>query len=232
MQQKKFRKERGLFIVEGLKTVQELLLSDYRVRDIYSSEAIDLEGNLDSIELITPKELARISSLKNPNIVLAVAEIPDSKPIDHGQSLILLLDGIRDPGNLGTIIRTAKWFGINTIVCSEDCADIHNSKVVQSTMGALFHVNVIYQNLEKPIEILKEKGVVIIGAMMNGESIYSLDHSKKTALIVGSESHGISTSVGELCDRQVTIPNKESYRHVESLNAAIATSILLSELTR
>lgn len=232
LHQKKFRRERGLFIVEGLKTVKELLESDYLTRAVYATEDLNqIEPDCGTI-FIKQKELERISSLKNPNTVLAVAEIPNQKPIDLDDSLILILDGIRDPGNLGTIIRTAKWFGVNTIICSEDCADIYNPKVVQSTMGALFHVNVKYQSLTEGIEKLKENKFVVAGAVMGGKSVYSIDKSIKTALVIGSESHGISQPIVDLCDQPITIPNKEDDQRVESLNAAIATSILLSEFTR
>lgn len=232
LHQKKFRKERRLFIVEGLKTVKELLDSNYLTRAIYTVE--DLELNYSECETIfvKQKELERISSLKNPNGVLAVAEIPVENPINLDDSLILILDGIKDPGNLGTIIRTAKWFGINTIVCSEDCTDVYNPKVVQSTMGALFHVNVHYQSLPECLQKLKENEVLIAGAVMGGESVYSVKKSNKTALVIGSESHGISQPIVDLCDQPITIPNKEVDQRVESLNAAIATSIMLAELTR
>ena len=170
--------------------------------------------------------------MKSANSVIAVAKIPEKQIINYDDSLILILDGIRDPGNLGTIIRTAKWFGVNTIICSEDCVDAFSPKVVQSTMGALFHVNVIYEDIQTFIGDLKTKGFHIHGAAMEGTSIYKTDKSSKTALIIGSESHGIRENVLKHCNTLFTIPNLEEEQKVESLNAAIATSIILSELTR
>jgi TrmH family RNA methyltransferase len=232
LHQKKFRRERGLFIVEGLKTIRRLLDSNYLTRAIYSTVDLSLIETDRETTLIKQKELERISSLKNPDTVLAIAEIPDQKPINLDDSLILVLDGIRDPGNLGTIIRTAKWFGINTIICSEDCADLYNPKVVQSTMGALFHVTVKYQTLSESIKKLKENEFIIAGAVMRGKSVYDTEKPNNLALVMGSESHGISPPIIDLCDQLITIPNKEVDQRVESLNAAIATSILLSEFAR
>lgn len=234
LQQKKFRKETGLFVVEGVKTVQELVHSGIEIESIYSTESFDFLNGLapESVFLIKENELARISGLSTPNRILAVAKIPKQPSIDWNCSLIIVLDGINDPGNLGTIIRSAKWFGVNTIVCSEDCVDAFDRKVVQSTMGALFHVNVQYKSLIPFIEDCKRNGFVVIGAAMNGESMYHLSRPVKTALVIGSESHGISESVLKCCDQLLTIPNNESQQRVESLNAGVATSIILSELTR
>jgi TrmH family RNA methyltransferase len=163
---------------------------------------------------------------------LAVARIPEPKQINWNGNLILILDGINDPGNVGTIIRTAKWFGVDTIICSAECADAYDGKVVQSTMGALFHVNLRYEDLMVMMDDCKSNGFRIIGAAMNGESVYDFSNSTKTALVIGSESHGISKGVLEKCDHLVTIPNNETSQKVESLNAGIATSVILSQLTR
>lgn len=232
LQQKKFRKESNRFVVEGLKTVEELLLSNFTVENIYTTDSEAFADVSVPIVSISQKELERISGLKTPNRVLAVVEIPEPQPLNWSQPIVVMLDGIRDPGNLGTIIRTSKWFGVSTIVCSEDCADVWDRKVVQSTMGALFHVNVIYADLEKVLIEAQSNGFKAKAAAMNGTSIYEMENAEKTVLLIGSESHGISPLLLEKCDQTVTIPNRENPQRVESLNAGIATSIILSELTR
>jgi len=234
LQQKKFRKESGLFVVEGVKTVQELISSSFEVDSIYCTETLDFLENLEPelVNIIKEKELERISGLRNPNKVLAVAKIPEAKTIDWNASLILVLDGINDPGNVGTIIRTAKWFGVQTVICSEDCADAYDRKVVQSTMGALFHVNICYRNLAEIIDECQKNDFNVIGAAMNGDSIYNHSKPGKNVLVIGNESHGISNAILEKCNDLVTIPNNEIEQKVESLNAGVAASILLSELTR
>jgi TrmH family RNA methyltransferase len=234
LQQKKFRKENGLFVVEGVKTVQELVSSSFEIDSIYCTETLGFLDNIESelVHIVKKKELERISSLRNPNKILAVAKIPEAKSIDWSAALILVLDGINDPGNVGTIIRTAKWFGVETIICSVDCADAYDRKVVQSTMGALFHVNIHYRNLAEVTEECQKNDFNVIGASMNGDSIYKHPKSGNNVLVIGSESHGISDAVLEKCNGLVSIPNNETEQKVESLNAGIATSILLSELTR
>lgn len=212
--------------------MNELLSSNYKIESVYASNARELNIDEQSLTIVKEKELERASFLKSANSVIAVAKIPEEQIINYDDSLILILDGIRDPGNLGTIIRTAKWFGVNTIICSEDCVDAFSPKVVQSTMGALFHVNIIYKNIQTFITDLKTKGFHINGAAMQGASIYKIDKPSKTALIIGSESRGIREDLLKQCDSLVTIPNLEEEQKVESLNAAIATSIILSELTR
>lgn len=214
--------------------MQELLGSTIEVENIYFTE--ELEG-LNVVDpnrqnQISNKELGRISMLKNPNRVLAIARIPVQEALTFDHPLVLVLDGIGDPGNLGTIIRTAKWFGVNTIICSETCAEAYNPKVVQSTMGALFHVNIQYTNLTDAIEQLKGNDFSIIGATMNGTSLYQIDKSSKSAVVIGSESHGISEDVMNACDVKATIPNMERDQKVESLNAAIASAVFLSVFSK
>lgn len=219
-------------MVEGVKTVTELLNSTFIIRDLYCSEDLELDVRENEFERISEKELGRISSLKNPNKVLAVAEIPNSTPIDWSPEMILMLDSIRDPGNLGTIIRTAKWFGVDTIICSEDCADIYNPKVVQSAMGALFHVNIHYGDLSETLEKGMNAGFRILSATMTGPSIYGYRPTEQTILIIGSESHGVSEALIQKSHHCITIPNGEKEQKVESLNASTATALILSELTR
>lgn len=215
--------------MEGVKPVSELLDSTFEIERIYSTEQIDLAQ--ESVQ-VSEKELGRISGLKSPNKLLALAKIPSQPKTDWSQNLILFLDGIRDPGNLGTIIRTAKWFGITEIVCSDDCVDAYDRKVVQSTMGALFHVNLVYSDSETALKTSIQKGFSIIGTAMNGTSVYDLARPQKTTLVIGSESHGMRQEVANICDDTCSIPNLEEAQKIESLNAGIATAIVLSELTR
>lgn len=232
LQQKKNRIETGLFVVEGPKTVEELIQSELVVQQVYSTESFSFLSDLyDDVQLINERELERISGLKTPNKVLALAKIPQSGKVDVNQSLIIALDGINDPGNLGTIIRTSKWFGLNTILCSENCADAFDRKVVQSSMGALFHTALHYCSLPETLTELKKNGFIILGAGMSGSELNSIAVPSKTVLVIGSESHGISAEVQSLCDELVTIPNLEKDRKVESLNAGIATSVILYRLT-
>lgn len=232
LQQKKNRFETGLFLVEGPKTVRELINSKFKLERIYTTESFDFLSNLEEgvVQLINERELARISGLKTPNKLLAVAKIPSVAEVDMNQAIIMVLDGINDPGNLGTIIRTSKWFGISTILCSKNCADTFDRKVVQSSMGALFHTTLHYCSLPETLAYLKVNGFRVLGAAMSGTALNAVGATPKTVLVIGSESHGISPEVLELCDQVITIPNLEKDRKVESLNASVATSIILYQL--
>lgn len=229
LQQKKFRKEHGLFVVEGVKPVSELVNSDLEIVDVYATEELSFYADAKSV---SEKELSRISGFKSPNKVLAAARIPAINSIDWNSDIVLYLDEINDPGNLGTIIRTAKWFGVSEIVCSENCTDAYDRKVVQSTMGALFHIKVHYQNRASFLNTAKENEFNIVGTSMSGKSVYQSEFFDKTVLITGSESHGMSQQSESKCDQLVAIPNFENEQKVESLNAGIATSIILSEIRR
>lgn len=219
-------------MVEGVKPVQELLASDLEIETLYATEDSEFSDQSANTVLVSKKELERISGLKTPNKVLATVRIPSNGAVNWQEPLILMLDGISDPGNLGTIIRTAKWFGVNQIICSEDCVDAYDRKVVQSTMGALFHLDVIYSNLETVLAEGVQNGFKAFGATMNRDSVYETEKPAKTILVIGSESHGISDKVLALCNGQLTIPNMETERRIESLNAGVATAIILAELTR
>ena len=221
-----------MFVVEGVKPVQELLASGLHIETIYSTETDDHTAPNVDVVSISRKELERISALKTPNKTLATVRIPTEKSIDWQRPLLLMLDGISDPGNLGTIIRTAKWFGVSQVICSQDCVDVYDHKVVQSTMGALFHVDIIYTSLESALEAGANQGFHSVGAAMNGNSLYAIEKTNKTILVIGSESHGISAEILARCNEHCTIPNREKEQRVESLNAGIATAIILAELTR
>ena len=237
LHQKKFRKELGLFIAEGPKVVEEFLHSDLKITEIYGLEnwvtknILLLKKTGCPHFIVTEAELERISALQTPNEVLAVFKQPvyTEKEISPKAHLFLYLDGVADPGNMGTIIRMADWFGIRQIFCSDTCADVFNPKVVQSTMGSLARVKTITISLDKVCNLLNIKQ--IYGAVLAGENLYTSILPKNCMLVIGSESHGISSNNIKLVNKHITIPQAEGGK-TESLNAAVATSIILSEFFR
>jgi TrmH family RNA methyltransferase len=237
LHQKKFRKELSLFIAEGPKVVDEFLHSDLKIAEIYGLEnwvtknILLLKKINCPYFIVTEAELARISALQAPNEVLAVCKQPTyaEKNIDTKANLYLYLDGVSDPGNMGTIIRMADWFGIKQIFCSGNCAEAFNPKVVQSTMGSLARVNFYNMSLPEACKLTDVKN--IFGANLGGENLYTTTIPKKCMLVIGSESHGISTENTSLLTKHITIPQAKGGT-TESLNAAVATSIILSEAFR
>lgn len=233
LHQKKIRKEQGLFIVEGLKSIQEFINSEYVVDSVYCTET--LMSKLDNLSRkikpvgITESELSRISALSTPQAILAVVQIPKQTDLNikkRDGSFILALDGVQDPGNLGTIIRTADWFGLNTILCSKDTAEVYNPKVVQASMGSLSRVNIIYTDLG---DVLSQINIPVYGALLNGKSIYETDFGQEGIILLGNEGNGISEDLIEKINYPITIPR---YGKAESLNVAISASIFCSELRR
>jgi TrmH family RNA methyltransferase len=239
LHQAKYRKEHRLFIAEGPKLVEELRSSSFPIKLLLGTEKwfLDHPGEVsagtESIK-ITPKELERISTLKTPNEVLAVVEIqdPDPETMNPEKDLILVLNGIRDPGNLGTILRTADWFGYRNVICSPDCVELYNPKVVQATMGSITRVRVFYRDLVSLFK--KQSGIPVYGALLDGENIYSRDLESKGYLVIGNESRGISSELIPFITHPVSIPsvNALDETKAESLNASIATAILCSEFRR
>lgn len=241
LQQKKFRKEHQQFIVEGDKLCDEFLQSDYSIQGIYVLESkrekyelllSKLSKNIE-IVLLKQEDIDKLSNMSTSPEVLMLVDIPKESLVSDiplevfTNNLVLVLDGVKDPGNMGTILRIADWFGISHVVCSEDCVELYNPKVVQSTMGSLLRTNVYYTNLE---EFLSSKSEVsIFGALLEGENIYSYSEKINGVLVMGSESHGISKQLLPLINKPVTIP---SFGEAESLNVAIATGILCSEAKR
>lgn len=214
-----------------MKLVNELLEQDrFEVSHIYCTEDYtisELKGA--EITLVSDKELERISTLKNPNQVLAVVKQIISKELNYSnEQLSLMLDTVNDPGNLGTIIRTADWFGVNQLICSLNSVDIYNPKVIQSTMGAIFRLNIVYTNLNEALNEFKKNGFDLVSAEMDGESIYETDFKTKTLLLMGSESHGVDEELSNLT-RKITIP---AVGQTESLNVAMATGIILSHYSK
>ncbi|MCF8233313.1 MAG: RNA methyltransferase [Bacteroidales bacterium] len=237
LQQKKYRREYREFVLEGPKLVKELANSNFKIKMICGTEAY-LDNNPALAEnpefemlSVSPKQLDRISGLKTPNQVLAVAEIPEqSDQLPGGLSgLVLVLDGIQDPGNFGTIIRTADWFGFNRIICSEDTVELYSPKVVQATMGALFRVNVFYGDLAGFLQ--KQKEAPVMGAFLEGENIFDTSLPNNGFLVIGNESKGISKQISGLIRRKLTIP-RIGTNQSESLNASVAAGIFMAEFRR
>jgi len=224
---KKHRQAEGLFIAEGVKLVEEILKSNFQLKKIYATEkwASGKADLKDLLFIVSEDDLAKISTLQTPNQVLALVEQPTIKPVVQFKNKIsLVLDGIQDPGNFGTIIRIADWFGIDQIICSHDTVELYNPKVIQSTMGSFIRVNVLYENLQ---DLLKAAQIPIYGALLKGESIYNIDKPKEGILIIGSEGKGIGEELLPMITNPITIPRIGG---AESLNAAVATGILLSHL--
>ena len=236
---KKNRRKDGLFVAEGPKVVGDLLRAGYVARAIFSTT------ERPDAQLITDDELRKLSFLQHPQEVLAVFEIPlnsqfsipnreatilNSKFSTLNSNLSLALDGVQDPGNLGTIIRIADWFGIQTIFCSEDTADCYNPKVVQATMGSLAHVHIIYIDLEA---FLQSVDCPIYGTLLDGQNIYQQQLSTEGIIVMGNEGNGISPAIRQLVTHKLLIPNyNTSGETAESLNVAIATAITCAEFRR
>jgi TrmH family RNA methyltransferase len=229
LRHKKFREETGLFTAEGPKIVSELMqLIPEHFDAVYAVKDFLLQHKTNKVKCVEIDErtLEKISQLQTPNEVIAV--IRQFEPVIPSASgkLCLYLDAVQDPGNLGTIIRIADWFGIKDIVCSEGCADLYNSKVVQSTMASIARVNVFYDH---HLQWLKNESAPKYAAVLEGESIYECDKADGGVLIIGNESKGISPEAMQLATRKITIPGRGE---AESLNAAVATGIILSHLVK
>ncbi|PID69712.1 MAG: RNA methyltransferase [Flavobacteriales bacterium] len=228
LQQKKYRNKHGCFIAEGEKLVWELIKAAYRLENLYCTKAVANDFKRYKPIILPESSLKKISILKTPNSVLAVFKIPKCKAIQTS-GLILALDKVRDPGNLGTIIRLCDWFGVAQLVCSEDTVDCYNPKVVQATMGSLARVSIVYTNLETYLKQVKSP---VYGAFMDGKPVYKLVLPQNAVLIMGNEANGISNSVQACVNNLVSIPKYNSTATVESLNVATATAILLNEFRR
>ena len=223
---KKQRNEEKLFVAEGPKLVDEVLHSKYIVQKIYatSSWTSDMVKSI-PITVVTEDELQKISAQQTANQVLAIVEMPnDEHKIEVENKLSLVLDNIQDPGNFGTIIRIADWFGINQIICSPDCVELYNPKVIQSTMGSFTRVNINYVELAPALDQIK---IPIYGALLNGKDVRTIAKPKEGLLIIGNEGKGISPHILPFINNKISIAK---IGNAESLNAAVATGILLSHL--
>jgi RNA methyltransferase, TrmH family len=229
--QKKQRDAEGLFIAEGPKIVVELIQSfPQYIKEIYAvKEWIKENDHLHTpaVTEVTEDELEKISQLKTPNQVVAVVKkFDEGEQPDVKGKISLVLDTIQDPGNLGTIIRIADWFGVDQIICSNDCADVYNPKVVQATMGSIARVNIFYTDL--PAWLLQQTDIRIYATMLEGTDVTKMNSIKEGLIIIGNESKGISDEIVELVNEKITIPKKGK---AESLNAAVAVGIVLAHIS-
>ena len=231
LRQQKFRKELGLFIVEGRKMVEELLHSDFETVGLYATETFLADyPAFDKAEVVSEMHLEQMSGQDTPPGLLAVVRIPMQGKIKTTSRLVLALDGIANPGNMGTLIRTAEWFGIRDVVCSDDCVELWNPKVVQATMGSLFRVKVWKTDLTAFLQKAKSEGKAVYGALLEGENLFEMSGKPEGILVIGSESHGIRADVLPCITHPITIP-RVGGSMTESLNAAVAGAIIMAELT-
>ena len=226
LKQKKYRQQHGFFVVEGVKTITELLQSNLELQKLYATASFNIDAKDEVI--ISDSDLKRISFLTTPNKALAIFKIPEPKPIDNS-GLIVALDSIRDPGNLGTIIRLCDWFGVKELICSKETVDCFNPKVIQATMGSITRVNVSYMNL---VPFLGGIETPVFGAFMEGENVYHKTLPKTGVLVMGNEANGVSKEVEAVITEKISIPRFGDLQAAESLNVATATAILLSEFSR
>ncbi len=217
LREKKYRDSFGLFVVEGEKMVKEALSSDMRVVRIIRKDEVG--------EAV----MSRISALNTPPPVLAVVEKRDAPVPPEPSGLCLALDSIRDPGNLGTILRIADWFGIDTVYASADTVEVYNPKVIQASMGTIFRKRPVYCDLTSVCESFTSNGMEVFGTFLDGDDIYSCALPSKGLIIMGNESEGVSSAVAAKVTRRLTIPSFAKGAHAESLNVAVATAVTVSE---
>ncbi|UBM58597.1 RNA methyltransferase [Marinilongibacter aquaticus] len=232
---KKYRQQYGAFLVEGRKSIEELLAVSaeskisFEIEHLFLTEtAVQLLGaTAEKAELCTEKDLAKVSFYKTNTFGLAVVRMPNPPALAFGKNTWLVaVDGIKDPGNLGTIVRTADWYGIKQVWCSEDTVDFYSPKVIASTMGSFTRIAVSYVDLSQELE---KAGQPVYGAFLGGENVHSVKFPESGILLIGSESHGISPEISEKVNHRITIPQ---FGRAESLNAGIATAVLLDNLRR
>lgn len=224
---KKVRLETGCFIAEGVKLVGEMIAAGYPLKAVYALDSWESPDATLEVTRIEAFELEKMSMLQTPNQVLAVAMMPQKKEtLNLAGPLTIVLDGIQDPGNMGTIIRTADWFGITQIVASEDTVDVYNPKVIGATMGSFMRVSVTYKNLADWMPTVK---LPVYGALLEGENVFTIKTPQKGLLVVGSEGKGIRENILDFITHPVTIPK---IGEAESLNAGIAAGIIVAQLTR
>ncbi|RFN59820.1 TrmH family RNA methyltransferase [Marixanthomonas ophiurae] len=225
LKQKKYREKHGLFVGEGPKVISELKQEGLEIHSFFSvnEEEFINENHFH----VTQAELQKISFLKTANTSVAVFKMPEVKPVNN-KGLTIVLDAVRDPGNLGTIIRLCDWFGVKQLICSTDTTDCYNPKVVQATMGSLARVAIHYVDIEN---YLKASSLPIYGAFMDGENVYRQKLQQDAIIVMGNEANGVSESIEKLITEKIAIPQFGNQR-TESLNVATATAILLSEVRR
>jgi TrmH family RNA methyltransferase len=241
LQKKKCRDEEKLYVIEGDKIVKEFLASGKKVLTLIAKPefitalSTGLLNSADEVIPVNYEELKKMSSLTTPHNAMAVVGIQEvsPKPGKILENLCVAIDFIQDPGNLGTIIRSAAWFGIKNIVCSENCVDVYNPKVIQASMGAILNVDVWYMDLAEFLGKAGARSVPVYGTMLEGESIYSKELSNKGVIVLGNESKGISADLIPFITDRIVIPKfTDAVNGIESLNAGMAASIIFSEFAR
>lgn len=232
LQVKKYRKQEQSFVVEGAKSVQELFKSSFEIAwvagtvNFLHAHASDLSRKKIEVIEVSPNELSQLGTFQTNEAAIAVAKMKDNLMPDLQNEFCLVLDDLRDPGNVGTIIRTADWYGIRNIIASEETADFYNPKTISATMGSFCRVNVFYTNLS---EFFSQNKLPVFGAFMNGADIHQVDFDKSGLIVIGNESNGISEQVSTFVQQRITIPR---IGDAESLNAGIATGIILDTIFR
>jgi len=229
LDQKKHRKEQKLFLAEGVKIINEILLSEYKLHSIFATKEW-LKNNIGKLMSkqmtevceISEDELKKISYLSTPNQVLGIVKMPEQNNILYSE-LIVALESLRDPGNLGTIIRICDWFGIKQIICSNDCVDFFNPKVIQSTMGSFIRVNCTYMDFNKLKSTFNNYN--IYGTFLDGQNLHHFKPFSPSVIVIGNEASGISNQTELQIQNKITIPR---FGHAESLNAAVACSIIIN----
>lgn len=241
LQNKKVRDEERLFVIEGDKLVKEFLLAKIQIHTLVAKPEFisglhsDLKKLVNNIDEVKYEELKQISTLKTPHNALAIVQMPEHEMImsEIIKQFCVALDFVQDPGNMGTIIRAAGWFGIKNIVCSFDCVDVYNSKVIQASMGALLHVNVFYADLKILLTNSIKNSVPVFGTMLEGESIYDHKLDNKGIILLGNESKGISDELIPFITEKIRIPKYSHAKEgIDSLNVGMAASVVFSEFLR
>lgn len=228
LQLKKYRNEHQLFIAEGVKVIQELLQSNYVLEHLYVTEDVfDTVSNAQKT-LIKETEMKRLSALSSSSSCLAIFKIPKPQNIDYN-GLIVALEDVRDPGNLGTIIRLCDWFGVTQLICSSETVDVYNPKVIQATMGSIARVHIRYLDLKT---FIVSHSLPVFGTFMNGKNIYKEALPEQAIIVFGNEANGISMDLEKSINNRIAIPRFGALQQTESLNVATATAIILSEFRR
>ena len=228
LQHKKYRIENQLFIAEGVKVIQELLESNFVLEHLFATETIFEQVPISQKTVIKEQDMKRITALSSASSCLAIFKIPPETKIDT-KGLIIALDDIRDPGNLGTIIRLCDWFGVTQLLCSHETVDVYNPKVIQATMGSITRVKVNYIDLK---DYVLQSSLPVFGTFMDGKNLYKETLPKEAILILGNEANGISSALEKNIKSRIAIPRFGNIQKTESLNVAAATAIFLSEFTR
>ncbi len=228
LQQKKYRLVHQLFTAEGAKVIGELLSAQFKLHHLYCTEPLFESVPEELKSQVSAAELSKMSALATSNNCLAVFEIPSPAPIVLN-GLVVVLDDVRDPGNLGTILRMCDWFGVQQLICSRETVDLYNPKVIQATMGSLARVQVHYLDLPA---FLSQTTLPVFGTFMDGENIYQQKLPREGIIVLGNEANGISKTVEKIIKKRIAIPRFGPYKQTESLNVASAASIVLSEFCR